>query len=102
MKSVMLRFLLFFTPTCGIVIGAGCIGVYSLGFWSATGWIVSGIFGFIALIQLIVLLSGLSRINSWQINAQQNLHELEERDAELFAQGKSFEEVMSQYKQPHP
>jgi hypothetical protein len=102
MKSAMLRFLLFFTPTCGIVIGAGCIGVYSRGFWSATGWIVTGTFGFIALIQLIVLLSGLSRINSWQTNAQQNLHELEERDAELFAQGKSFEEVMSQYKQPHP
>ena len=102
MKSVMLRFLFFFAPTCAIGIGAGCIGVYSRGFWSATGWIVAGIFGFVALIQLIVLLSGLARVISWQTNAQQRLQEFEERDAELFAQGKSFEEVMSQYKQPHP
>jgi hypothetical protein len=98
MKSVMLRFLFFFIPTCAIVFGGGCIGVYSRGFWSISGWIIAGLFGFLGLLQLIVLLGGFARVSL----AQQRLQELDARDADLFAQGKSFEEVVSQYKQPHP
>jgi hypothetical protein len=102
MKSVMQRFLFLFIPTCAIGIGAGCIGVYSHGFWSTVGWILAGIVSLLAIFQLIALIKGLVRVISWQSTAQHKLQELEERDAELFAQGKSFEEVMSQYKQPHP
>lgn len=100
MKSVMLRFLLLFIPTCAVAVGACCVGVFSYGFWSVVGWAVAGIVGLLAILQLITLISGLFRVTSWQAAAQQRLQELEERDAELFAQGKSFEEVMSQYEKP--
>lgn len=89
-------------PTCAIGIGAGFIGIHSRGLWSAIGWIAAGIVGLFAIFQLIALISGLIRVITWQATAQQGLQELEKRDAELFASGKSFEEVISQYKQPHP
>jgi hypothetical protein len=102
MKSVMLRFLFVFIPTCAIGIGAGFIGIHSRGLWSAMGWLAAGIVGLFAIFQLIALISGLIRVISWQATAQERLKEIEKRDAELFASGKSFEEVISQYKRPEP
>jgi hypothetical protein len=64
-------------------------------------WLAAAVFGILALMQLIAFLYSLARISSLQASAQQSLEEFEQHDAELFAQGKSFEEVISQYKQLH-
>jgi hypothetical protein len=100
MQKVVLRLLLLFVPLCAVAIGAVWIGLHSHGFWNVLSWLAAAVFGILALMQLIAFLYGLARVSSLRASAQQSLGEFEQRDAELFAQGKSFEEVMSQYKQP--
>jgi hypothetical protein len=70
--------------------------------WSGAGWILSVVFGIAAIFQAVILLNGLARMSRLQRCAEQRLQELERRDAELFAGGKSFDEVVSQYKRPDP
>jgi len=101
MQNVVLRFLLLFIPLCAAAIGLVWIGLHSHGFWSAISWLAAAVFGILALMQLIAFLYSLARVSSLQASAQQSLEEFEQHDAELFAQGKSFEEVISQYKQLH-
>jgi len=57
-------------------------------------------FGITAFLQAIVLIHGLARIRRQYGVAEQKLQELEQRDANLFAQGKSFDEIISQYRNP--
>lgn len=66
------------------------------------GWTVSIVFGVTALLQTIVLIDGLVRISRWQCGVERRLQELEERDVNLFAQGKSLDEIIAQYKTPKP
>lgn len=102
MSRVGARFLVLFIPTCAIAIGAVWFGVHRSGFWGGMGWTISVAFSIAALLQTILLISGLAHINRVQHGAEQNLQQLEERDADLFAQGKSFDEVMSQYDRRKP
>ena len=99
---VGVKFLVVFIPMCAIAVGGLWLGIHQSGFWCGVGWIISVAFSIAALLQTIILISGLARINRWQHGVEQNLQQLEQRDAELFAQGKSFDEIISQYKRPKP
>jgi hypothetical protein len=91
------KFSLLFIPTCAIAIGGFWLGVHQTGFWSGIGWIISVASGIAAFLQVTILIGGINRVRG----AKQKLLEFEQRDAELFAQGKSFDEVISRYKKPN-
>jgi len=101
LRSVGVRFLVTFTPTCAIAVGGLWLTVtHRSGFWCGVGWITLVGFGIAALLQTIALIDGLARIRRFQRDVEQNLEQLTQRDAEMFAQGKSFDEVRAQYKRP--
>jgi hypothetical protein len=100
--SVLTKFLVVFVPTCAIGAGGFWLARVESGLWCAVGWIVAVLFGIAAALQAYILISGLARISRLQRGAEQKLEELQQRDADLFAQGKSFDEVLSQYKKPKP
>ena len=98
MLNVLAKFLVIFIPTCAAAAAGLWLVLKQDGFGRVLGWIVAILFGITAVLEMLILISGLARIGRLQYGAEQKLKELEERDAELFAQGKSFDEVMSQYK----
>jgi len=103
MLNVLIKFFVIFLPTCAIGFGGLWLARNQSGFLCVVGWIVAALFGLAAILQTLILISGLSQIGRWLRGAEQKLEELEQRDAKLFAEGKSFEEVMSQYKKkPKP
>jgi hypothetical protein len=103
MFNVLIKFFLIFLPTCFIGVGGLWFAWNHSGLLRVVGWIVAALFCLAAILQMLVLISGLSRIGRWHRGAEQKLEELEQRDAKLFAEGKSFDEVMSQYKKtPKP
>jgi hypothetical protein len=57
-------------------------------------------FGAAALLQAVALIDGLARMNRFQHDVEQDLEQLARRDAQLLAQGKSFDEIRAQYKRP--
>ncbi len=100
-RRVGVRFLVTFAPTCALAIGGMWLAITSRSsFWSGVGWIALAAFGIAALLQVIAVIDGLARINRFQHDVEQNLEQLAQRDAELFTQGKSFDEVRAQYKRP--
>ena len=102
MINVIAKFLVVFVPTCLIGIGGFWLAQKYNGILCLVGWIVAILFGTIAALELFILASGLIRIHRWKRDVEQGLEDIQKRDAELFAQGKSFDEVMSQYKKPKP
>jgi len=100
MLRAIVEFLVAFIPTCAIGVAGPWLGLHQSGFWCGVGWVISVAFGVAALLQTIMLISGLAQINRWHHGAEQKLQEVEQRDAELVAQGKSFDEVISQYRKP--
>jgi hypothetical protein len=103
MLNVLKKFLVIFLPTCAIGFGGLWLAWNRSGFLCVIGWIVAALFSLAAILQMLILISGFLRISRWQRGVEQKLEELGQRDAELFAQGKPFEEVMSQYKKtPKP
>jgi hypothetical protein len=90
------RFLIIFIPTCALAVGGVVLGIQQRGLWCVVGWIISVVFGIAALLQANVLIGELIQIG----RAEQRLLDLERRDAELIAQGKSFDEIASQYRKP--
>jgi hypothetical protein len=100
MLSVGVKFFVVFIPTCVLVATGLWMEAHYTGFGSILGWIIAITFGIAALFQAIILINGLAKINRWQRSAEQRIQELEQRDGELFAQGKSYEEIISQYKKP--
>lgn len=103
MLNVLIKFLFIFLPACAIGFGGLWLARNHSGFLCVVGWIAAALFSLAAILQMLILISGLSRIGRWHRGAEQKLEELEQRDAEMFAQGKSFDEVMSQYeKKPKP
>ena len=91
------RFAATFIPTCGVAAVGLWLASSQRGIVVALGWGVAIAFGFFGLMQLSVLVRGLS----YAVKASARLEELEQRDYELFKQGKSFEEINSQYKKSH-
>jgi hypothetical protein len=100
MLNVIIKHLVVIVPTCAIGAGGFWLALKQTGIWCVAGWIGGVLFGVIAALEMFILISGLVRINQWKQGVEQHLEELQQRDAELFAQGKSFDEVMSQYKKP--
>ena len=96
--SILTKFLVVFVPTCSIGAGGFWLARAESGLWCAVGWIVAVLFGIAAALEGYILASGLARMA--RILAVCN--ELQQRDADLFTQGKSFDEVLSQYKKPKP
>ena len=94
------KFLIVFIPTCLVVAGGLWLGTDGDGLWRFLGWTIAVASGIAAFMEAGALISGLLRLGRWQSGAEQRLLELEHRDAELFAQGKSFDEVISQYSNP--
>jgi hypothetical protein len=102
MINVLAKFLVLFLPTCAIGGGGLWLAENRGGLLCFVGWIVVALFGFAAVLQILLLLRGLSRIDMWRSAADQRVRDLQGRDANLVSQGKSFDEVMSQYKKPKP
>src|SRR5437879_1936222 len=102
MVGVLVKFLVVFIPTLAITLGGFWLALNRTGLLSALGWVVAVPIGLMAALQAWILINGLLRILRWSSAAEQRLMEMEKRDAELLAQGKSFDEVMSQYKKPRP
>lgn len=100
MLGIIIKFLVVFVPTCAIGASGFWLALKQTGILCFVGWAVGILFGIAAALEMLILISGLMRINRWKHGVEQSLEELEQRDAELFAQGKSFNEVMSQYKKP--
>jgi len=100
LRSARGRFAVTFIPTCAVAVGGLWLATTRSGFWCVAGWITFVAFGVAALLQTIALIDGLARQNQLQHDVEQNLERLAQRDAELFAQGKSFDEVRAQYKRP--
>jgi cytochrome b subunit of formate dehydrogenase len=100
MFNVLVKFLILFIPTCLLGIGGFALALKQAGIFCVIGWIMGVFLGFLAVLQILVLINGLIGINRWHKNALERLDEVQERDAKLFAEGKSFDEVIAQYKQP--
>ncbi|HZF02688.1 MAG TPA: hypothetical protein VE344_12435 [Methylomirabilota bacterium] len=100
MLGVTVKFLIIFVPTCAIGAGGFWFALKQTGILCLVGWVVGILFGIAATLQMLLLVSGLIRIGRWKHGVEHRLEELQQRDAELFSQGKSFDEVMSQYKKP--
>jgi D-alanyl-lipoteichoic acid acyltransferase DltB (MBOAT superfamily) len=100
LRSVRVRFLVTFIPTCAIAVSGLWLAITRSGFWYGVGWVTLVAFGIAALLQTIALIDGLAQLNRVHHDVEQNLERLAQRDAELFAQGKSFDEVRAQYKRP--
>jgi hypothetical protein len=100
MLNVIAKFLVVFIPTCLIGAGGFWLALKQAGFLCAVGWVIGVFFGMVAALETFILINGFIRIGQWKRNVMHNIEETQKRDAELFAQGKSFDEVMSQYKKP--
>lgn len=99
MLNVLIRFSVIILPTCAIGFGGLWLARNHSGFLCVVGWMVAALSSLAAILQMLILISGLARINRWKRGVEQ----LAERDAKLFAQGKSFDEIMAQYdKNPKP
>ena len=101
MSKIAVKFFAILIPTCAVSLGGIWLAHHQSGFWSAVGWTLAAVFSTAAVLQLSILISGLA-LGRFRHDAEQRLEKLERRDAELFAQGKSFDEIMSQYKKPLP
>lgn len=102
MLNVLVKFLVVFTPTCAIALGGLWLALNHDGLLSVAGWMITVLLGLAAALEAWILVSGLVRIGRWASGAEQKLRELEGQDAELFAQGKSFDEIMSRHGKPKP
>jgi hypothetical protein len=102
LKQLPRTFLRIFVPTCAVAVGGLWLAITRSGFWRGVGWVTVVVSGLAALMQIIGLIDVLARTVRLQHDAEQNLGRLMKRDAELFAQGKSFDEVRAQYKRPKP
>jgi hypothetical protein len=100
LRSVRAKFLVTFIPTCVIAVGGLWVATRRSGLWCGVGWGILLTFGIVAFLQIVALVDGLARLTEVQHDVEQNLERLAQRDAELFAQGKSFDEVRAQYKRP--
>lgn len=94
MSGIAAKFLTTFIPTCALAVFGSWLARGHSGFWGVVGWIVALFFGCVAILQMLVLHDGLRGIH----RATRRLRELEERDAQSFREGKSFDEITSQYK----
>jgi hypothetical protein len=61
-------------------------------------WLIFVLLAIFGLLQISFLLSGLAQISKAMNLAQEKLNKFQDRDEKLFAEGKSFEEVMAQYR----
>jgi hypothetical protein len=95
-RKVFIRFWAIFIPTCVIATVGLLMGLNTNGILCISGWIISILFGFAAVLELFALISGLITLNSWKGVGGQRLEEIEQREAELFTQGKSVDEVIAQ------
>jgi len=100
MLRIAIKFFVIFIPTSAAALGGIWVARNQTGFWSAVGWGLAAVFGVAALLQILILINGLVQVIRFRDGAGARLEELEQRDAEMFAQGKSFDEIISQYKRP--
>lgn len=93
---MIIKFLAMFVPTLALALAGLWLALNQNGLLSLLGWVIAIPVGLVSLLEVFVLVNGLIRIGECVVGAKR----LAERDAELFAQGKSFDEVMAQYKEP--
>ena len=84
-------------PHLGNRVGGIWIAHSQSGIWCAVGLTIAAVFSTAALLQTVSFIDGLVKIDRWKLGSEQKLRELEQRDGDLFAQGKSFEEIRERY-----
>jgi hypothetical protein len=99
MGDVLARFVITFAPTLAVALGGLWLALRCNGFLCVVGWTIAGVVGVLAALQACALVSGFLGIHHGVAEAEQRLRAIEEQDAELFAQGMSFDEVMARRKQ---
>jgi hypothetical protein len=89
------KFLLAFIPMAGLSVAGLCVANNCSGLLCVAGWIAFILFGLLAGLQSVMLLTGLHFKNT----SEKTAIELE-AEAEMLAQGESLDDVITQNKKP--
>src|SRR5450759_4497244 len=72
LRSVRVRFLVTFIPTCAIAVSGLWLAITRSGFWYGVGWVTLVAFGIAALLQTIALIDVLAQLNRVHHDVEQN------------------------------